>query len=115
MYQVIPLITTKNQSFIITLQIDSVNTTLKFNVMWNPIAGYWLLTIINQANSNYIIDSLPLVTGQRSTNTLNILRQFDYLKIGTAYLLPIVSEPSTDYPNTTNLNSEFALIWSDNA
>jgi hypothetical protein len=115
MYQKVPLITTKSQQFTITLYINGSNQSFKFIIMWNHIADYWVLTIINLINSAYIIDSVPLVTGQINTNSLNILRQFDYLEIGRAYLVPSVSVPKTDYPDNTNLDSEFELVWDDNA
>jgi len=114
MYQKIPLITTRNQQFTITLQINGENKPLRFIIMWNPIAGYWVLTVIDIATNDYIFDSVPFVTGQINTLSLNILRQLGYLSVGVAYLLPIVSKPKTDYPDTTNLNTEFALVWNDN-
>lgn len=114
MYQKIPLVTTKNQQFTITLQINGENRAFRFVVMWNPVAGYWVLTVVDLSTNNFVFDSIPFVTGIPNTTTSDILKQYGYLLVGSAYLIPIVSEPETNYPDTTNLESEFALIWSDN-
>lgn len=114
MYQTIPLITTRNQEFMTTVYINETNKSLRFIIKWNPIANYWLMTIIDQATSLYLIDSLPLVRGEINTLSLNILRSFDYLNIGSAYVVPKVVKPSSDSPIDNNLDSEFELVWGDN-
>jgi hypothetical protein len=114
MLQQIPLKTTSNQTLQMILQINGVNTSLIFKVRWNAIAGYWVLTIIKSSDGTIIIDSIPLVTGEKNTETLNILKQYGYLLIGEAYLVPAVAQPTSNYPNDKNLGTEFVLIWQDN-
>lgn len=114
MFQIIPMTSNHNQVFQITLQINGENVTLKFNVRWNMTAGYWAITITDVATGLCMLDSLPLVTGKSYTKSLNILRAFDYLSIGELFLIPTKTKPPTDYPNETNLGTEFKLALGDN-
>lgn len=114
MIQIIPLTSTHNQEFQITLEINGENVPLKFEIRWNNTASYWVVTLTDVATGLLIIDSMPLVTGKINTQSLNILRGFGYLKIGKLYLVPAVSKPTTDYPNETNLGVEFKLALDDN-
>ena len=104
-----------NQEVQTTLMINDVNRSLKIVIDWNKIAGYWVMGVIDDASGNFLVDSIPLVTGLINSESLNILRAFGYLKMGKVYLVPTAKETSTDYPNQTNLNSEFALVWDDNS
>lgn len=113
MFQQIPLMT-NNQEFQIVLQVNSENRPFKFSFRWNKIAGYWVMTLIDSVTGLIVFDSIPLVTGQVDMASADILRAFGYLLVGTAYLIPVSTEPPTDYPNETNLETEFALLWDDN-
>lgn len=113
MNQVIPLTSEHNQSFQCTVQIDGVNRSFQFDMRWNNTAQYWIMSITDLASGDMLIDSLPLVTGKINTESLNILRAFEYLGIGEVYLASIVSKPSSDYPNEINVSSEFNLMFCD--
>lgn len=110
--QAIILTNQPNQNFQITLEINGVNTTFQFAIRWNPVAGYWVMTIRGMATGEVLVDSIPLVTGGGNL-TLNILRPYDYLNIGKAYLISKVSYPKSEYPKEDNMN-EFVLVWEDN-
>lgn len=112
MLQAIPLTNDHNQTFQITLQVNGVNVTFKFGVRWNAIAKYWVITLTDLASGLVLIDSLPLVCGDVPTS-LDILRPYGSLRIGKAYLGSIIDEPSSEYPNETNM-SDFQLLWDDN-
>lgn len=112
MQQQIPLTDDPNQEFQVTLEINGVNRPFKFLYVWNEIAGYWVFTMTDLDKGEIVLDSIPLVSGEDAS--YNILRKLGYLLIGTAYLVPAVAEPTTDYPVTNNLEEEFALIWDDN-
>lgn len=114
MFQIIPVTSNHNQVFQITLQINGENSSLKFNVRWNMTAGYWIITITDVVTGLCVLDSLPLVAGKQYTNSLNILRAFGYLKIGELFLISTKTIPPTDYPNETNLGTEFKLALGDN-
>lgn len=112
-YQKIPVTSDPNQEFQTTLQINEENKVLKFNFSWNYTGQYWVMRITDPATNEILIDSVPLVTGVVNKESLNILRKHGYLGIGSAYLIPIVSKPSADFPTDKTLGVEFELTWGD--
>jgi hypothetical protein len=133
--QVIPLTTSPNQSYTIQIYVDGQTLTLNIDVRYNEMAGYWILTI-KDASNNLILDSIPMVTG--SYPAANILKQYAYLKIGAWYIVNVSNiqtvaqtnegygqgqfgaggyggssgQGGTDYPDNTNLGTDFEL-WID--
>lgn len=109
MYQQIPLTSEPNQEFEVTLQINEENKNYKFNVSWNRVGKYWVMTITDQYTGEIILDSVPLVSGGDATS--DILLPYYSLSIGACYLINIVDSPSSDSPNEENLGTEFVLVW----
>jgi len=133
--QVIPLSTSPNQSFTVQLTVDGSALQLNVTLSYNQMAGYWILSI-SDINNNLLIDSVPALTG--SYPAANILEQQAYLRIGSWYIVnvsnitpqsgseigygegfygagPYGGEAGlggTDYPNDTNLGTDFQL-WID--
>lgn len=107
--QIIPLTPNPNQSFTTTLQVDGAPLTLNFTIRWNEMAGYWVMGVSNSAGT-LLLDSIPLITGWYPA--ANLLSQFQYLKIGSAYILND-GNSSSDYPGKTDLGSSFSLLWDD--
>ncbi len=110
-YQEIPLTNDPNQEFSVTLEIDGVNRTLKFNLSWNYIGGYWAMRITDPATDEIIIDSVPLVAGSVGSDELNRLHQHEYLGIGKAYIVPAKDPLEYDHPTDENLGTDFVLVW----
>jgi hypothetical protein len=108
--QIIPLTTTPNQTRTVTGSINGVNVSLMITLVYNRVAGYWSMTITNPNTLAIILDSIPLVTGDYPTG--NILGQYAYLGIGSMYIFNIDNCPE-DYPDNTNLGSDFVTIWYD--
>jgi hypothetical protein len=110
-YQIIPLTNSPNQTFTTTLTIDSANVTLTMNLRYNVIAEYWVLTIINTSTQTILLDSIPFVTGDYPAS--NILGQYAYLEIGSAYIIN-TDNATLDYPDdsTNSLGTDFILVWS---
>ena len=109
MSQVVPLSSLDNQTFTSILSIDGVNVTLKFFLRWNDVAEYWVMTISDPITNAVILDSIPLVTGDYPT--INIIEQFGYLKIGSAWLFN--AGGVSDNPSHFDLGGNFVLIWGD--
>ena len=65
---------------------------------------------VADVNGNVLIASVPLITGLYPA--ANLLAQYQYLQIGSAYLLN-TSNAAIDYPGVNNL-SQFSLLWGDN-
>lgn len=107
--QLIPLTTSPNQTFQSTLSVDGKNITLEFNLKYNEMAEYWIMKISDSAKV-VLLDSIPLLPGDAPAD--NILGQYSYLGIGSAYIRK-ASAITDDHPNDKTLGKEFVLIWSD--
>jgi hypothetical protein len=108
--QIIPLTSAPNQSFSVQLIVDGNALTLNLDLSFSEMAGYWQMAIFD-AITNLLIASVPLVTGWYPA--ANMLSQYGYLKIGSAYLLN-TANAETDYPGPDNL-PQFSLLWGDTA
>lgn len=107
--QIIPLTVSPNQTFSVNLTVDGDPLTLNLAVHFSSMAGYWVLSIYDQSQ-NIILDSLPMITGWYPA--ANILGQYGYLNIGSAYLLNQGTDAS-DYPGSSDLGTGFQLLWGD--
>lgn len=103
--QVIPLNSNPNQSFNITLSVDNKNLTLGFYIAYNEIAGYWFMNIADK-DGNKLLSGIPLLVGY------NLLRQYKYLNIGSAYMAKI-DNITDENANSSNLGTSFQLLWGD--
>lgn len=108
--QIIPLQVAPNQTFSVQLTVDGKPLTLRLALSYSEMAGYWQMAI-SDAIGNLLIASVPLITGWYPA--ANILAQYGYLKIGSAYVLN-TGNASVDYPGPNNLDL-FSLLWSDTA
>lgn len=109
--QVIPLTNAGQQSIKISLAVDGKTLRVQLTIHYSEIAGYWLMDIAD-SGGNSILVGIPLITGDWPA--ANILAQYGYLGIGSAYVIN-ATQTARDYPDSTNLGSEFLLIWSDTA
>lgn len=106
--QQIPLVPNVQQSFQITLLINGSYETLELAVNYSEMANCWLMDISdNQGNT--LLASIPLVTGA-GVNSRNILGQYGYLNLGSAYVQP-VSTSAPDYPALADLGVTHVLLW----
>lgn len=111
--QIIPLSSNPNQKLNLNLSVDGAALTLRLTMRFNEMANYWVATIFDGVG-NLLLDSIPFMTGSFPSG--NVLRPFGYLKIGSAYLLNNqTTAPLSDYPNASNLGSQFVLLWGDTA
>lgn len=108
--QTIPLTSSPNQAFAVQLQVDGAPLTLNLGIRYSQMAGYWVMTI-SDASGNLLLDSMPMITGWFPA--ANILAQYGYLGIGSAFLLNTGNSQS-DYPGPTDLEN-WTLIWDDTA
>lgn len=107
--QQLPVDTSPNQTFSATLEINGENVSLSFFLRYSEIAGYWLMDIIRAGET--LISSLPLVSGQYPAG--NLLRAFNYMGIGSIYLVKAV-DTTEDYPGIDSLGSDWVVLWGDN-
>lgn len=108
--QIVPLTQAPNQTFTVQLIVDDAPLTLNFSLAYSAMAGWWQLVVSNARNV-ILISSVPLVTGYYPA--ANMLAQYGYLQIGSAYLLNTGNSPD-DYPGVNDLTA-FSLLWGDTA
>lgn len=106
--QLIQLDSNPNQSWQVSVLIDGAVQTFFIQLAYNEIAQYWVMTI-SDSNQNVLVSSLPLVTG------LNLLQQFSYLEIGSLFIVNVSGVEAPNYPNNTDLGTDFMLFWADTA
>lgn len=105
---VVPLTPSTNQTFDIVLPIDGKNVKLTLAFTYNERGQYWFMGI--SQSGVLLLDGIPLVTGAYPAG--NILRQFAYMGIGSAYIVPAANS-GWDSPVFDNLGTDFVLVWSD--
>jgi hypothetical protein len=104
--QVIPVNSAPGQTFNVSVSINGAVYSFFVLLVFNEVAMYWVMSI-SDANQNLIVAGVPLVTG------LNVLRQFQYLGIGSIYVINATGV-DIDFPNSSDLGSDFLLCWADN-
>ena len=107
----VPLTTSPNQSFFVTLPVNGGNIRLKLSIAWNAMAEYWTMGITDMAKGEELASSIPLVSS--GYPAANLLAVYDYLRIGSAYLIPTAHQMDNQ-PSIDNLGRDFLLIWGDN-
>ena len=108
--QIIPLDSSPNQTMGITVSINGENRRFNLKVRYNDVANYWVLTIMDAATLEILIDSFPLLTANYPS--ANLLESFQYMNIGSLYLLNAGNV--SDDPSDADLGTNFILLWSDN-
>ena len=104
----IPLDTTPDQEFSVTVSVGDENIPLILHLRYNTEGEYWRMDISNKTGK-MLIAIVPMLTGQGMS--CDILRQFGYMGIGSAIILPVTDERDSDSPNIINLGTDFVLIW----
>lgn len=103
---VIPLTTSPNQTFTSTIPIDGSKIKFNFFLRYNTESSCWVLDISDSSNNS-------LVAGINLVTEVNLLEQYSYLKIGSAYLVKVDTSLTYDSPNENNLGTSFVLLWGD--
>ena len=107
----IPVTSEPNQNFRCAIPIDGENKTFIFNIRYNSEAEYWIMSITDDLTSKLLIDSIPLLVGVYPA--ANLLEQYAYLNIGSAYVVKINPDIIEENPNAETLGSGFKFYWSD--
>lgn len=109
----IPLTNSPNQTFTCTIPVNGENKTFTFNLNYNYIAKYWLMSLSDTQTEQFIVANIPLLSS--TYNFANILRQFDYKMIGNAYIAPISSkDAAASMPDNKTISTSYVLLWGDN-
>jgi len=108
--KIIPLTSAPYQSLTTTIPVDGKNIKLKLGISYNSVADYWTMSITDPSTDNLILDNIPLITGSYPAGDL--LGQFKYLGLGSATIVN-VGNSLMDNPDSTNLGTDFLLVWGD--
>lgn len=104
-YSLIPITSKPNNTFSCKVPIEGKNLGLVFKTSFNEIAQYWTVSL-STTEGKELLSNVPLIPSE------NILEQYAFLGIGSAYILPI-EIVSDEYPNQANLGDVWKLVWGD--
>lgn len=105
MLSIIPITPTPNHKFTSKIPVDGQNIVLGFELQYNELACYWIVAIRDEKGSS-LIAGLPVLPAQ------NILEQYEYLQIGSAYIVP-AQTVAEQWPSQYTLGTQWYLIWGD--
>lgn len=111
MDQIVPVSNAPNHTMTVNLSVNGAQLVLGLIFNYNEMVQYWVMSIAD-ANNNILIADLPLLTGVWPA--ANLLSQYQYMNIGSAYILDNSNSDALDYPNSQTLGTDFLLLWSDN-
>lgn len=105
MLSIIPITATPNYTFSSKIPVDGQNIVLGFELQYNELAGYWVVTISDEKGN-------ALVAGQPILPSQNILEQYEYLQIGSMYIVP-TQTVEEQWPSRHTLGMQWYLVWGD--
>ena len=110
-WNIVPLDTYPDKTIHVTVpaQNDS-NAQLILHLRYNTEGEFWRMDI-SDSQGNELVTGVPLLTGEYPA--ANILKQFDYLGIGSAVILKMTEAADADIPGLSDLGTDFVLIWGD--
>jgi hypothetical protein len=111
MDQIVPVTNAPNHTMTANLSVNGQQLNLLLTFNYNEMAQYWNMIIADQ-NNNVLLADIPLLTGVYPA--ANLLNQFQYLNIGSCYILDNSASDPRDYPDSLTLGTDFLLLWGDN-
>lgn len=105
----IPLDTTPDQQFNVTVQVGEENVSLILHLRYNTEGDFWHMDITNAETEEMLIAHVPLLTGEYPA--ADILEQFEYIGIGSVIILKMTDAAEGDFPNLDNLGTDYVLYW----
>ena len=108
---ILPVTSGPNQTFEVSLPIDSLNRRFKFVFSWNPIGRYWQFDLYDQnKDGELVLLNKPIFSIDKPYD--NILLTYEYKEIGSLYVIN-VGGVSEDRPGQNNLGVDWFLVWGD--
>lgn len=111
---VLPVTSDQNQTFEVSLPIDSANRRLKFFFSWNPVGQYWQFDLFDLNNNGVqLLSNMPVFSIDYPYN--NIILRYEYKEVGSLYLVNVGNSKSgnADRPNIDNLGTDWVMVWGD--
>lgn len=111
MAQIVPLTSAPNQQVSIAPSVNGASVPLQLKIRRNIMAALWIMSVLDKAG-NLLVDSVPLIPGVYPA--ANVLMPYQYLNIGSAYVVN-ASGIAQEYPSSSNLGTDYVLVWDDQA
>lgn len=106
-YYEIPLTSTPYAQYTFKLTLGKKNINILLKLRYYDLYELWVADVCDNSSGDTLINGLPLVPG------IDLLGQYSYLDIGSAYVVSI--EPTTqEQPDSETLGSKWLLVWGDN-
>lgn len=99
------------QRAVFNLPLNGKSVPMAIRLSYNARGDLWHMDIENERTGEVILANVPLLCG--ADNTYNLLKQFEYLGIGSAYIKKVVENTDTDSPDYNTFLSQFVLMWGD--
>lgn len=108
-WHVIPLDTAPDQRFSVSVDVGGKNVPLIIHLRYNTEGEFWHMDVIDARTQKTLISNLPAVTGNYPA--ADLLRQFQYLEIGSAVIVKNTEVTEADIPGLFDLGTDFLLLW----
>lgn len=111
---ILPVTSDQNQTFEVSLPIDSNNRRLKFFFSWNPVGQYWQFDLFDQNKEGIqLLSNMPVFSIDAPYN--NIILRYEYKEVGSLYLVNVGNSSGDikDRPNINNLGTDWVMVWGD--
>lgn len=103
-YYEIPLTTTAFSQVTFKLTLGSRNINILLKLRYHDLYKLWAADVVDNSTGTELITGMPLIPGA------DLLGQYEYLDIGSAYI--IAAEPnSLQQPDNETLGSTWILMW----
>lgn len=107
-YHEIPLTTTPFAQITFKLTLGERNINILLKLRYYDLYELWVADVCDNTSGETLISGMPLVPG------VDLLGQYSYLAIGSAYVMAI--EPTTqEQPDSETLGSKWLLLWGDDS
>lgn len=110
-WHVIPLDTTPDQEFFVSVEAGGRNVYLLLHLRYNTEGRFWKMDVSDGSTREMFISGVPLVTGM--SPSADLMKQFRHLGIGSAVIVPNTDATENDIPGLFDLGSDFLLVWGD--
>ena len=111
MNQIIPSPSAYNEWKTVTIEVDGVKHTLQLRFRYMEVLSLWHMSVYDPKTGACMAESIPLLSGYYPS--VDLLGPFGALRIGSAYIVPLVKVPTTTNPSKANFGTEYALVWGD--
>lgn len=105
----IPVDPYPDQQFSVNVVVDDENVALILRLRYNTEGDFWHMDVSDGNTGEMLISNAPLLTGEYPG--ADLMRQFEYVGLGSALVIKATDTADGDYPNQENLGTDYVLVW----